>query len=181
MISAIKSRLPQGKEILPVYAVIVFFLLGWATLAFFWKFPAWLNYLTLGEVVVLYLYAAFTEFLESLVYLFFLLLLCTLLPSKLLKDNFPVRGTLAAVALPGLILLTDYLIMFREFAAWQAALAALVIVCVLVMLLIWLSGKYRAVEKGLLAFGDRTILFLYLYIPLMIVSSVVVLARMLVI
>jgi hypothetical protein len=181
MISAIKSRLPGVKEILPVYAVIVFFLLSWATLAFFWKFPAWLNYLTLGEVTVLYLYAAFTEFLESLVYLLILLLLCIILPSKFLKDGFLVRGTIAAVAMPGLILLVNYLIVFHEFTAWQAALSGLMLMGAVVALLIWLTAKYQTVEKGVLLFGDRTVIFLYLYIPLMIISSVVVLARILVV
>ena len=181
MISAIKSRLPGVKEILPVYAVIVFFLLSWATLVFFWKFPAWLNYLTLGEAAVLYLYAAFTEFLESLVYLLILLGLCFILPSKLLKDVFPVRGIPAAVALPGFILLADYLIVFQELAVWQAIPASLAIMGGVFALLIWLSGRYSSVQKGMLLFGDRTMIFLYIYLPLMLISSVVVLARVLVV
>lgn len=177
MFRALQSRLPDFKEILPVYAVLVFFLFGWATIAFFWKLPAWLFYLNLGEVGVIYLYTAFTEFFESLIYLGVLLIFCGFLPAHFLKDRFAVRGTITAIALPGFILLTNYIIAIQKIAPALSALAAFVICGGLAFAWIWLSSRYIVFEQTARFLVERTPVFLYVYAPIVIISLIVVLVR----
>jgi hypothetical protein len=180
MFSAIKSRLPGAQEVLLVYAVCVFFLFSWTTITFFWKLPAWLNYLTLGEITTTYFYTVFTEFLESLLYLLLTLMICAILPPVFLRDKFSVRGTLLVTALPAAILLVQYWIVFRELKVWQSTLLTVGIVGIIFALLIWLSDRFQAVATGIALFADRATTLLYIYVPLMLVSSIVVLFRMLV-
>jgi len=177
MFRALQSRLPDFKEILPVYAVLVFFLFGWATIAFFWKLPAWLFYLNLGEVGVIYSYAAVTEFLESLIYLCFLLALAAILPAQILKNRFQIRGAIAALFILGFIELTSYFIAFRELAPAVSALVALLICGVLGAALLWLSSKFVFFEQAICFAVDRMIIFLYVYMPIAGIAFIVVLIR----
>ncbi len=177
MFRAMKSRLPDFKEILPVYAALVFFLFGWATIAFFWKLPAWLFYLNLGEVGVIYSYAALTEFFESLIYLCILLALAAILPAQILKNRFQIRGTIAALFMLGLIELTSYFIAFQELNPAASALYALLICVVLGAALLWLSSKYVFFDRAVRIVVDRLVIFLYVYLPIAGISLILVLIR----
>ncbi len=177
MFRAVESRLPDFEEILPVYAVLVFFLFGWATIDFFWKLPAWLFYLNLGEVGVIYSYAVVTEFIESLIYLCFLLALAAILPVQILKNRFQTRGTIAALVILGFIELTSYFIAFRDRSPGVSALVALLICGLLGGALLWLSSKYVFFEQAIRFVVDRMIIFLYVYLPMAGIAFIVVLIR----
>lgn len=177
MFRAIQSRLPDFKDILPVYAVLVFFLFGWATVAFFWKLPAWLFYLNLEEVGVIYSYAAVTEFFESLIYLFILLVIAAILPAQLLKNRFQIRGTISALFILGFIELTSYFIAFRELTPIVSALTALLICGVLEAGLFWLSSKYVFFDQAVRFAVDRLIIFLYVYLPIAGIAFILVSIR----
>ena len=177
MFRAVQSRLPDFKEILPVYAVLVFFLFGWATIAFFWKLPAWLFYLNLREVGVIYLYAAVTELFESLFYLCVLLALAAILPAGILKSRFQIRGTIAAFFILGLIELTSYFIAFQELNSVISVSIALLICGVLGAALIGLSSKYVVFERAIRFLADRMVVFLYVYLPIAGIAFVLVLIR----
>ncbi|MFZ5879639.1 MAG: hypothetical protein ACOY0R_09725 [Chloroflexota bacterium] len=177
MLQALKSRLPGRGEIVSVYAVLLFFLFSWATITFFWKFPAWLYYATLVEVAVFYLYTAVTEALEGLVYLAVLLLVCALLPAPFFKDRFLARGTIAALALPGWLVLIQYFIAYHDFGPGLALLAATLISGGLAALWMGLSIKFTAFERAARLLAERTPVFLYVYLPLAAVSFLIVLVR----
>ncbi|MBI5294292.1 MAG: hypothetical protein HY869_02370 [Chloroflexi bacterium] len=177
MLRVLTSRLPGRGEIGSVYAVILFFLFGWVTIIFFWKFPAWLYYANLGEVAIFYLYTAATEALEGLVYLAAILLLSAVLPASWFKDKFTVRGTIAALALPAWLLLVQYFIAYHEFGRGPAVLAATLISGGLAALWMWLSMKYIALERMARLLAERTPVFLYVYIPIAIISLTILLVR----
>ena len=177
MFRAMKSRLPDFNEILPVYAVLVFFLFGWATIDFFWKLPAWLFYLNLGEVGVIYSYGAVTEFIESLIYLCILLVLAAILPAQIMKNKFQIRGTIAALFILGIIELTSYFIAFRDIKPAVSALVALLICGLLGTALLWLSSKYVFIEQVIRQTVDRMVIFLYVYLPMAGIAIIVVLIR----
>lgn len=177
MPSALKSRLPARGEIGSVYAVILFFLFGWATIIFFWKFPAWLYYATLGEIAVYYLYLAVTEALEGLLYLAALLLACALLPASWFKEKFIVRGTIAALALPAFLLLTQYFIAYHEFGKGLAALLALLLAGGLASLWMGLAARRAIFERAARLLAERTPVFLYVYLPLAVVALAILAVR----
>src|SRR5574339_944834 len=96
-----QQRLPKILDILQVYAVIAVMFSGWTILAFLWKLPAWLLLLNLGEILTIFAYAMTANLLETLAVLFTLLLLCFFLPSRFLREDFAVRGSILAIGLIG--------------------------------------------------------------------------------
>lgn len=177
MISTVKKRLPTFREVLSVYGVIIFILFSWATIIFFWRLSAWLYYLNLGEIGVLYAYAASTEFVESLIYLTILLLLCMALPGAVLKEHFSVRGTIIAIAMPGFVLLADYLIAIRDFTPVISIPMAFAVSAGLALMWIWLASRYKALGQAADFIMERVSIFTYVYTMIAVISLVVVLIR----
>jgi hypothetical protein len=157
--------------------VILFFLFGLATILFFWKFPAWLYYATLGEVAGFYLYTALTEALEGLVYLTALLFFCIALPASWFRDRFIVRGPITALALPTFLLLTQYFIAYHEFGKGLAALLALLLAGGLACLWMWLAARSIVFERAARLLAERAPVFLPVYLPLAAIALVVLAAR----
>jgi len=178
MIQVLKARLPDLKTVLPVYAVLVFMLYGWMTIVFFWKMTAWLFYLNLGEIGVIYSYGVFNEFVESVIYIFLLLMLTVALPTSFLRDKFQTRGTLIAVFLLGVVYSMSYLIAFQEIDRLKAALFALMVFGILNVILLWVSVKFSFVNRVIVFVADQMIIFLYIYAPITVISFLVILFRM---
>jgi len=88
----LREKIPAWDKVAPVYAVIASVVYGWTFYWFLHELPAWLQYLQVTEIVVLYLYTLLVNFLESLVLLFCLLLLCVLLPRNWFYVGFVFRG-----------------------------------------------------------------------------------------
>lgn len=178
MMQVLKARLPDLKTVLPVYAVLVFVLYGWMTVVFFWKMPAWLFYLNLGEIGVIYSYGVVNEFVESVLYIFLLLMLTAALPASFLKEKFQTRGALIAIFMLGVVYLTSYLIAFQDINRVKAALFALAPFGTLDVILIWASTKFAFLDRALVSLTDQMITFLYIYAPITAISFLVVLFRM---
>ena len=96
-----RKRLPEFQSIIQVYAVIAVMFAGWTITAFLWKLSAWLLLLNLGEIFIIFSYAMVASFLESMIILLLLLIVCILLPARVLRDEFVVRGTILSVGLIG--------------------------------------------------------------------------------
>jgi len=178
MMQVLKDRLPDIKTVLPVYAVLVFMLYGWMTIVFFWKMTAWLFYLNLGEIGIVYSYGVFNEFVESVIYIFLLLMLTVALPTSFLRDKFQTRGTLIAVFLLGVVYSMSYLIAFQEIDRMKAALFALMAFGILNAILLWVSAKFSFVNRVIVFVTDQMTIFLYIYAPITVISFLVILFRM---
>jgi hypothetical protein len=178
MMQALKARLPAFKEALPVYAVLVFILYGWATIALLWKLPAWLFYLKLSEIGVVYAYGVVNEFVESVIYAFLIIALAAALPASFLKNKFQTRGTLIAVFLLGVIYLTSYLIAFHEVDRVKAVLIALALFGALDAILFWLTSKISFLDRAVIFITDQMPVFLYVYAPITVISASVILFRL---
>jgi len=92
IIPQIKGQIPAWDKVASVYAVITLILYVWTFYWFLHELPAWLQYLQVTEIIVLYLHTLLINFLESLVLLSFILLLCVLLPRKWFYSSFVFRG-----------------------------------------------------------------------------------------
>ena len=172
------QRLPNFQAIVPVYAVTAVMLAGWTITAFLWKLSAWLLLLTLGEILTLFAYAMVTNFLESLIILGSLLLVCILLPRHLLRDHFAVRGTILAIGIIGALMV--FVGLHRQFGIAGGAglflgpLTALLLTAVL----LGLSARgMGTIQSAVLWISDRLIVFLFLLLPVFLVSSLYVVYR----
>jgi hypothetical protein len=165
------------REILPVYAVIATVIFVWSLVTFFWKLPSWLFFLTVGEILTILAYTLAFDLLESLVWLGAFLLLAFLLPPVVLRNRFAERGSIV-----GLVLLGSIALFIMRYSSLGPAVMRQTSLWVVVTLLlgttlIYLSTRIQAVSDVVLAFTDRLIVFLFLFVPLGVVSSLVVLLR----
>jgi hypothetical protein len=173
----LKNRFPRFAEIIPVYSVIAVLVYGWAMIRFAWRLPSWLHYLTLGDLFGIFSYAMLTSLVESLLLIGLLLGLCALLPSRLFRDAFIVRGAAIALVLLGSIIV--YLVMYERIGPtfierielWT--LAGLL----LAVLFAWLCGRVRLLGAAVAWLADRMIVFLFLLMPLSAVGVIVVILR----
>jgi hypothetical protein len=175
--NGILERFPQRSATLPVFAVIAAPIFGWTLTSWLWKLPSWLKFLTPGEIGAIFFYAMLTAFIESLLVLGFLVLLCFLLPSAF-RDHFVVRGTWLATGLALAILgngiwrgLTRFTYLEVSLVLWS--LVSLVVIVILTVL----STRVRMMARAAAWVSDRLIIFLYVLIPLSILSMLVVLVR----
>ena len=69
------GRLPERKNILGVYAVIVTLVYSWTLFTSFYKLPSWMFYLTIWQILSVYAYAFSVNLLESILALTGILIL----------------------------------------------------------------------------------------------------------
>jgi hypothetical protein len=167
------KRLPSFSEIVPVYAVIASMLFAWSILQFFWYLPSWLHFMAFENLFGVFCYVMASSFIESLFFLLFLLLLSFILPQRYFKGEFAAYGTALALAIIGplvirMILLDSFGISIPQFG--------LVLVSMPIVFS-FLSLRVSPVRKAVTLVADRLIVFLYILIPLSLLSLFVIAAR----
>ena len=178
--AGMSKRLPHVNEIISVFAVISAMTYGWTLLAFLWKLPSWLDYLTYGEILTVYSYSLLTNFMESIFVLALILLLCVILPARFLRDVFTLRGTIFAISLLGTMMFVlsfysdDNPALMESLPVW---LVILVLSSLFMVLLDMLSRNVRSVASALLWLSDRLTIFLYVNLPLSLLALIVVTIR----
>ena len=173
------KRIPTRDQITPVYAVIVQIIYIWTILWFFWKLPSLLYYMTMGEILATLTYLLATNLLESLVILCGPLFLSIILPMKWFRDLFVVRGT--ALIMPGLGYLIYIAYHFQSrneypaifFKWWSVSLAVFILFA-----FVFFAGRVNILRKVIEFIADRAVIFLYIFIPLSVVSVLAILFRL---
>ncbi|MBV6396543.1 MAG: hypothetical protein HFACDABA_02141 [Anaerolineales bacterium] len=172
-----KKRLPAFGAILPVFAVIAFLVYGWTLIVFLWKLPSWILFLTLGEIIVIFAYSMTAALLESLAITGILLLVSIILPAAWMRDVFVARGAFAALTGLGAIMLYmyRYAVIGYDFIAELIpySLAALG----LTVLVTFAAGRARFLIQSAAWFSDLVSIFLFLFVPVSLISFGVVLLR----
>lgn len=151
----------------------------------FWYLPGWLNSFKKEYLLVILAYALAFALVESIATLGAIVLLVVLLPTRLFKGKFVAQGSAIACFLSSLALLfhrqpsrDNNLMMYLElwqFAVFLAALLAIIVVMVFV--LSYLLERFSVLGKVINGIADRMMIFLYLYIPLGILSLIVIIGR----
>jgi hypothetical protein len=172
-----QTRLPKIQSITQVYAVIAVMFSVWTITAFLWKLSAWLLLLNLGEIFTIFSYAMLANFIESLMVLLFLLAICALLPSHVLRDDFTVRGTILAMGIIGSLMAFAGLHMQLGMELGNLAWVGPIVVIALTALLWSFSSKKRFVSTSIVWLSDRLTVFLLILVPLFVILSAYVIFR----
>jgi hypothetical protein len=169
-------RFPTLRENLQVYAVVAVPLYAWTILWLFWEVPSWLNFLTLGEILPIFAYALTTNLLESLLILAGLNIFCVVLPKHWFRDLYVARSFL--FILPGLSYLMYFASLFRnEVDPPPSLLVWLPVILVLSFAVGVFLSRHLALRNYVERIADRLTVFLYLIVPLSILSFVLVIVR----
>lgn len=173
MFNQILNRMPMRDQIVPVYAVIAFLSFVWAIIALVWKIPAWLYFQTVYEILPILAYFFRQIFFDTLIYLGILLAVCMILPARFLKDEFIVRGTWAAIGVLG-----SYIAYVNLLFMWGDSVVGWTIAALLLgVTLAVFSAHVRWLAKIATEVSDRLVIFLYILIPVSLVSILTVIIR----
>jgi len=176
---AIKNKLPSLAEVYPVYAIIVLLVYGWTIYWALWKLPSWLDFLPLAEIGAIFCYLLATNLFESLLALLGVLIVSLILPQKWFRDSFVSRGSaLAASILISIMFFeyhfdkpADYFYKFPSYLPW---------ILLVTGVLVFLAGWIRLVRKAVEIFAENAVIFLFLLLPLSLLSLIIIIVRNLV-
>lgn len=170
------QKIPKLAQIAPVYAVAVAMIYPWSISRFFWRLPSWLYYSSAGEIAVIFAYMMVVNLIESALVLLAPVFLSVVLPKKWFFDSFVTKGALLLSLSLGYVMYFDnqlnYQVPFPLDLVYQTPII-LAVIFALVFLLDWLGF----LRKILLDLSDRLIVFLYISIPVSLISLLVILVR----
>ncbi len=170
------KKIPKTDHIIAVYAVIATITFIWSIIQFFWNLPSWLYFSSIGEIFVIFTYMMTFSLIESLLVLFFIIVLFTILPSVFVSGQFITKAVL--VTLTGFGFLIYRNLHFPTKALSDLTLLQWALILGLHFLILTFPlNKFPAFGKAVENLTDRFIIFMYITIPLSILSVIVVLAR----
>jgi hypothetical protein len=174
--SILFKKLPSLEQTAQVFAVIAMVNYSWAILRFFYRFPSWLFYSSLGEVLTFLAYLITLNGLESLVVLLILVLAGVLLPRRWLLDRFVTRSL--SLVLPALGILIYVNLTYPTEAGYPlASLRWVGTTALFILVVAFLADKVGFLRNLLDGMANRMTIFLYLIIPVSVVSIFIVLIR----
>jgi hypothetical protein len=169
-------RLPDRQEILLALGGVIFVVYGWALRGFLYQFSSFILFHSVGDILAIFAYVMALALLESLTVLGVLLLASLLLPPAWFRAGFAYKALLAVlVAAAAAVGLDNYLTkkMSSELLL-LGGLAVSIILWIGLASLIERGGRIRAVLMDLM---DRMQIFTYIFVPIGVLSLLVVLFR----
>ena len=179
MLSRLLSRFPNRQEIVHAFATAAFLVYGWTIYSSFWKVPSWVFYLRTSEIFSVYAYSFLVNFFECVFLVLFLLAVNFFFFGNLWKDKFLPASVVMLVALVGSSLL--HLHRYEDPTLRESFLGSQPLWWGSTFLISFLASfivvRFPWFSKLLENLADRFSVFLYIYIPLTILSLFIVLAR----
>lgn len=164
-----------------MFSILIFLVSGWALYRFFWYLPSWLQYLSIGSVLIIAAYTLGFSLLESLVMLGLIVLFSVVFPRRIFRDWFVAQGSLLALASGvGAVLIQRRVSMIYDWEAWQVWVfcgSVLLMLLLLVLVNAFLLLRYPFLPAFVNAFAQRMTVFSIVYVPLGILGLVVVILR----
>ena len=173
---ALGKKLPPFHEISSLFATIVFLVYCWTSVAFLWKVPIWNYFLSPGEIAIIVAYILASSLFESALILFVFLFASLVLPSRWLSNKFIVRSSIIIFALTFWVALFD-LSSLLELPTKRDILTFMVGFPLTAGLGILLADRMSLVRRLMIFVSDQLIVFLYLWIPLSLIGTLIVILR----
>lgn len=172
------ARIPAINDVVLVFAFTAFLVYGRTIYVFIWKLPSWLKLLTVGEILIVLSYSFVLSLFETTAIVFALLVIGFILPAAWFRNSFVARGVwVVFVCLVSLMILFGFFgILFPNIAQilprWSAITVGLA------LLAAFTAPRLRFMRAAALGISDRTIIFLYLFIPASVVGLITTAIRL---
>ena len=174
----IKHRFPDRRETTLVFSAVVFAVFTWAVRSYIYKFPSFILYFDLWDILAILAQMLTFALLESLLVTGLLVGLSTLLPGTWLRTGFAWKGfiTVLVAALTSLYLK----VAMTNQPTVKFLLTTLIVTFVTWLGLILTAHFWLSFRRILLDVADRLSIFLYVYLPLGLVSVAIVIIRIII-
>ena len=179
MFNRLRSRIPDKQGVVAVFATAAFIVYGWTIYSSFWKIPSWLFYLRSSEIFSVYAYSFLVNLTEAALLTVGVIFLGILLSGNLWKDGFISAGVVTLIILVGSELVHMRLyedpnlrveFIHSQLPWWTGTFLIVFVLSSVCVRVTWLKGLFENL-------ADRFVVFLYIYMPLTILSFGVVLVR----
>jgi hypothetical protein len=177
IVGLIKRRLPAGNDIFLALSMAVFLVFSWSLRSMFFTFPSFRLAHTTGDILTIVVYMMAFALVDALGVVFFLVLLAVLLPGGVLKAGFSYKASFFFIASTIVLIRIQYDLTDQTPLSYLALQFGLLILLWLVPVL--LTHYIQAVRKVVLDVLDRLTIFTYIYLPIGMVSLLVVIVRLL--
>jgi hypothetical protein len=169
-------RLPGRQDVLYALGGVVFVIYTWALRGFFYQLSSFLLFHSLGDILAIFAYMMALALLESILAMAALLGLAVVLPPVWFRNGFGYKAFLTLlVAGAGAVALEHYLTKSMTEAALLYGGLGLALLALVGLILFF---EYAPRLKGLLLNGlERLQVFTYLYVPIGVLSLLVVFIR----
>lgn len=176
MITAIRNKFPDLEQLAKVYSVIVVMIYPWSMLRFFWRLSSWLYFSTLTDIAFIFNYMVTVNLLESLFVLIVPILMSVSLPARWFYKDFISKGSiLVSLGLGYFMYFDNHLNSQAPFPLDLVYIAPFI--GILILILVFLLGPIRIVNNFVNEVTNRLIIFLYISIPVSLLSVLIILAR----
>jgi hypothetical protein len=176
---AIFKKIPNWSDIASVYAIAAFIIYGWTVYWFIWRLPSWSYFLYFKEILVIGAYSAAANLFESLLLLSVPLVLTILLPKQWFSERFISAGGLLNILIGGFFIYFSSISEAADSFSYAPLIQAIVFFVIALGLSIFIS-RVRLVSNLIASFADRAKIFLYLSLPVSVLSVLVIIVRNLV-
>jgi hypothetical protein len=141
--------------------------------------PSWKKSLGVWDIISILAYALALDFTESLLVFFGLTLLRALVPKQIVRDRFVSKGTTLVFVNALWAIVLHKLMVSRYILLWTVDRYFLCAVLYLMSVAVsWaLVHRSKGLANHIEALVDRMTVFLYVYVPLGVVSLLIVVAR----
>jgi hypothetical protein len=177
MFTALKNRLPTFPQALSLFGLISLIIYGWTLLWFFWKLPSWEYFMNLDDLAIQFAYMMTIDLLESLTVLSLVLFPCVILPAKWFKDVFLSSGSLLAILGLGYLMYFSSHIASNDDSYPTNMVRLIPVVGLLILFSTFSSARIRFLRKLLEGLADRAVIFSYVFLPIGLVSLLIVIGR----
>ncbi len=172
-----KRRLPARDESLLVFSMAVFLVFSWSLRNLFFQFPALILSYNMWDILAIVSYMMGFALLESALVMMAITALAFLLPGKWFKNGFAYKGSFAILALAAMSIFLQAVMTNQPKISWLGLQLGRAFFVWLVAVL--LTAYVPFIKKIILDLLDRLTIFLYLYVPLGIISVAVITLRLL--
>ncbi len=179
--SWLASRRPSRAETWPVFSIFAFLVFSWALYRMFWYVPSWIEYLSLGNILVIAAYTLGFALLESGMMLGLILLLCLALPPRWFRQQFTAQASALALVLGGgAYLIQRQVSMIYDWTTgmiYAGVSGGLIGVVIFVLVSAWLFRRFSNLPRLVCAFAERMTIFGLLYTALGVLGLIVIIFR----
>ena len=139
----------------------------------------WIMFLNVGSIFSIYAYAFVVNFLESTLLLLVATIPSIVFPVSWWKEKFVPKGATLAIVI--MISAQVHIHLYRtpdvQNKLLSGQLTWWIVTFLVAFFLSWMAGRFSLMDKTLVEIAERLGLFLYFYLPLTVISFIVILAR----
>ena len=177
----IQKKTPSIQELLSILSLCLLMISSYTLYRLFWHVPSWLYYLNLYDVLIITAYSLSYVLFESLACCIFLIILSLVLPIQLLKNKFIVQGYTITIYMGAIAFAIQrkmriiYSLNIQELSLYPLLFFLSILIVTVISSFIF--DRLEFMEKLIQNIADRVTVFLYIYLPICVICSFIVIFR----